>query len=124
MWSVKISTPMLTFSYERWGMAVDEQGLQELKQRIKATWMAGDFGKLAPFIQPEADVFVARLNLKSGMKVLDIGCGTGSQSIPAARAGAIVTGVDIAPNLLVQAEERAREEGLNIRFVEGDAEAL
>jgi SAM-dependent methyltransferase len=105
-------------------MAVDEQGLRELKQKIKSTWMAGDFGKLAPFIEEEADTFVARLDLKPGMKVLDIGCGTGSQSIPAARAGAIVTGVDIAPNLLAQAEARAKEEGLNIRFLEGDAEAL
>ena len=105
-------------------MAVDQQGLQELKQRIKSTWMAGDFGKLAPHIQREAEEFVGRIGLKPGMKVLDVGCGTGNQSIPAARAGAIVTGVDIAPNLLVQAEARAKDEGLIIRFLEGDAEAL
>src|SRR5215472_15417919 len=105
-------------------MAVGESGLHELKQRMKAGWTAGDFGKLAPHIQHEAEEFVDRIGLKPGMKVLDVGCGTGNQSIPAARAGAIVTGVDIAPNLLVQAEARAKDEGLIIRFLEGDAEAL
>src|SRR5215471_3941200 len=101
-----------------------DPALQELKQRMKAVWMAGDFGKLAPHIRREAEAFVDRIGLKPAMKVLDVGCGTGNQSIPAARTGAIVTGVDIAPNLLAQAEVRAREEGLDIRLLEGDAEAL
>ena len=105
-------------------MDVNNSGLQDLKQRMKSQWMAGDFGKLAPHIQHEAGAFVSRLELEPGMNVLDIGCGTGNQSIPAARTGAIVTGVDIAPNLLAQAEARARGEGLKIRFLEGDAEAL
>jgi SAM-dependent methyltransferase len=105
-------------------MAGDEAGLKELKQRIKAAWMAGDFGKLAPHIQQEAEAFVGRLELKPGMKVLDVGCGTGNQSLPAARTGAMVTGVDIAPNLLEQAAKRAQEESLNIRFQEADVEAL
>ena len=98
--------------------------LAELKQRIKATWMAGDFGKIAPLIQAEAEAFVTRLHLRLGMKVLDVGCGTGNQSIPAARAGAHVTAVDIAPNLLEQARAWAQREGLNIDFREADAESL
>jgi SAM-dependent methyltransferase len=105
-------------------MAAGAPGLAELKQRMKAVWTAGDFGKIAPLIQHEADAFVARLGLKPGMKMLDVGCGTGNQSIPAARAGARVRGVDIAPNLLAQAVARAHVEKLNIDFREGDAEAL
>ena len=35
--------------------------------------------------------------------VLDVACGTGNVAIPLARLGCVVTGVDIAPNLLVQA---------------------
>jgi ubiquinone/menaquinone biosynthesis C-methylase UbiE len=58
------------------------------------------------------------------MKVLDVACGTGNTALPAARRGAVVTGVDIAPNLLEQARENARREGLQIQFDEGDAEAL
>jgi SAM-dependent methyltransferase len=56
--------------------------------------------------------------------VLDVACGTGNTAIPLARRGATVTGLDIAPNLLVQARERAAQEGLAIQFDEGDAEQL
>jgi SAM-dependent methyltransferase len=105
-------------------MAADAAEFSELKKRMKAVWMAGDFGKIAPLIQHEAVAFVARLQLKPGVKVLDVGCGTGNQSVPAARAGADVTGVDIAPNLLAQAAARAQQERLNIEFQEADAEVL
>ena len=56
--------------------------------------------------------------------MLDAACGTGNAAIPAARAGAYVTGVDIAPNLLEVGRARAKHERLNIRFDEGDVEAL
>jgi SAM-dependent methyltransferase len=58
------------------------------------------------------------------MRVLDVACGSGNQSIPAARTGAEVTGVDIAPNLIEQAREWAANENLKIQFDEGDAENL
>ena len=84
-------------------MAALPDGLAELKQRLRASWMAGDFGQIARLNAKGAEDFIARLNLKPGMKVLDVACGTGNQSIPAARTGAGVTGLDIAPNLLEQA---------------------
>ncbi len=86
--------------------------------------MAGDFGQIAGFISGEAQEFVDRLNLKRGTKVLDVACGTGNSAIPAAKAGAQVTGVDIASNLLEQARKRAAAEGVKIGFEEGDAEEL
>ncbi|HEY8561572.1 MAG TPA: class I SAM-dependent methyltransferase [Pyrinomonadaceae bacterium] len=98
--------------------------MEALKTKLKATWTAGDFGKIAESFTVGAAEFVERLNLKPGMRVLDVACGSGNQSIPAARAGAAVTGVDIAPNLLAQAEERARGAGLKIKFDEYDAENL
>jgi SAM-dependent methyltransferase len=58
------------------------------------------------------------------MRVLDVACGTGNLAIPAARAGARVTGLDIAPNLLEQARARAAAESLDIAFDEGDVEHL
>jgi SAM-dependent methyltransferase len=96
----------------------------QLKSGMKATWMAGDFGQIANFISPEAERFVARLEVKPGAHVLDVACGTGNSAIPAARAGAKVTGVDIATNLLEQARKRAAAEKLEIEFKEGDAEEL
>jgi len=86
--------------------------------------MAGDFGQIAGFVVGEEESFVARLNLKPGTLLLDVACGTGNSAIPAARAGAKVTGVDIATNLLEQARKRAAAEQLEIRFEEGDAEEL
>jgi 2-polyprenyl-3-methyl-5-hydroxy-6-metoxy-1,4-benzoquinol methylase len=95
-----------------------------LTVRTKATWMAGDFGKIAMSYAPGAAEFVARLKLRGGERVLDVACGTGNLAIPAARTGARVTGIDIAPNLLEQAEEWARIEGVTIGFEEGNAEQM
>ena len=98
--------------------------METLKTKLKATWVAGDFGKIAESFTSGAADFVERLHLKPGLRVLDAACGSGNQSIPAARAGAQVTGVDIVPNLLEQAQERARGEGLKIKFGEYDVENL
>ncbi len=98
--------------------------MELLKARLKSTWMAGDYGHFAKELEPGALEFLARLSVTSGTRLLDVGCGAGQTAIPAARAGARVTGVDIAANLVEQARARAKAEGLDIRFDEGDAEAL
>ncbi len=98
--------------------------MASLKARLKATWMSGDFDKIARIIAAGAAEFIARLQLAPGARVLDVACGTGNLSLPAARGGAAVTGVDIAPNLLATARARASAKGMNIRFDEGDAENL
>lgn len=98
--------------------------MANLKAKLKATWMAGDFDKIADIIWAGGAEFIARLQLKPGARVLDVACGTGNLSIPAARAGASVTGVDIAPNLLETGRARAKEEGVQVQFDEGDAEDL
>jgi len=95
-----------------------------LKTRMRDTWMAGDFGVIARYTTRAAEHFVGRLKLAPGSAVLDVACGTGNTAIPAARAGARVTGVDIAANLLEQARQRAAQEGLAIDFCEGDVEQL
>src|SRR5712671_2405809 len=96
----------------------------QLKSGMKASWMAGDFGQIANYTVHVAKEFVERIGIKPGSRVLDVACGTGNTALPAARTGASVTGVDIAPNLLEQARKRAATEGLKIRFDEGDAEQL
>lgn len=98
--------------------------LSALKTKLRAIWSAGDFGQIAKYYTAPAEEFVKRLKIKPEMKVLDVACGTGNTALPAARAGAVVTGVDIAPNLLEQARENAKGEGLDIKFDEGDTEAL
>jgi SAM-dependent methyltransferase len=98
--------------------------IEKLKASMRQTWTSGDFGKLALHMATEAERFVDRLGITPEMQVLDVACGTGNLAIPAARTGATVTGLDIAPNLLEQARQRAADEKLTAVFVEGDAEQL
>jgi SAM-dependent methyltransferase len=98
--------------------------METLKTRLKATWMAGDYGHFARYLEPGALDFLGRLGVTPGTRMLDVACGAGQIAIPAARAGAQVTGVDIATNLIEQAQSRARAEGVDARFEEGDAESL
>ncbi len=98
--------------------------IQQIKNSMKATWMAGDFGMVAKTIAGSGEEFVQRLSIPAGARVLDVACGTGNLAIPIARIGAVVHGVDIAPNLLAQARERATIENLTAVFDEGDAEQL
>jgi SAM-dependent methyltransferase len=98
--------------------------IEQIKSNMRSTWMAGDFGVVAKTISASAGEFVTRLGFPAGTRVLDVACGTGNTALPFARSGCIVTGVDIAPNLLEQARARAAVENLTIAFDEGDAEAL
>ncbi len=98
--------------------------METLKARLKATWMSGDYGHFAKYLEPSAMEFLARLPIQAGTRMLDVACGAGQISIPAARAGARVTGIDIATNSIEVARARAREEGLDARFDVGDAEEL
>ena len=105
-------------------MASPGMPLEQIKASMRATWMAGDFGMVAKTIAGAAERFAERLPIVPEMRVLDVACGTGNVALPLARAGAAVTGVDIATNLLVQGRERAAAEGLAVTFDEGDAEQL
>lgn len=99
--------------------------METLKTRLKTVWMSGDYGHFATYLEAAAiELFLPRLRLAPGMRVLDVACGAGQIGIPAARAGAAVVGVDIAANSIAQAKGRATAEGLTARFEEGDAEDL
>lgn len=98
--------------------------MEELKGKLRATWIAGDFGVIARSIEHGAREFVERLNVGPGVKVLDVACGTGNLALPASAAGAEVTGIDIAPNLIEQAIANASSAGLDAKFEVGDAEDL
>ena len=68
-----------------------------LTARARSVWTSGDFLPIARSFAPGAEEFIARLALRPGETVLDVACGTGNLAIPAARAGAIVTGVTLRP---------------------------
>jgi SAM-dependent methyltransferase len=99
--------------------------LEKRKDSMRAPWITADFGAMSrTFGQAVADDFVARLDAVEGRRVLDVACGTGAATLPLARRGADVTGLDLAPNLLAEARGAAAAVGLSIRFDEGFAEEL
>jgi ubiquinone/menaquinone biosynthesis C-methylase UbiE len=105
-------------------MTVMTPEMDSLKTRLKATWMSGDYAHFAHYLEPGALAWLQRLEVGPGTRMLDVGCGAGQIAIPAARAGADVTGVDIASNLIAHARERAARDGVKAHFDEGDAEQL
>src|SRR3954468_10874529 len=108
-------------------IAKDAESVSEfdqLKARLKATWMTRDYDLFSRFMEKDADEFFRRLAVPPGTRFLDVGCGSGQLALIAARAGAKVTGCDIATNWIQKARDRAASEGLEITFEEGDAESL
>jgi len=91
----------------------------------KALWEKGDFTRIAVCMRESGAAIAASLNIKPGLKVLDLGCGDGTTAIPEAKLGADVLGVDIASNLVQAGNRRVKEEGItNCSFQEGDASNL
>jgi len=95
-----------------------------LTARARSVWTGGDFLPIARSFAPGAQEFIRRLGIRPGETVLDVACGTGNLAIPAAQAGARVTGIDIAPNLIAEAQLEARTAGVVVDFEVGDAESL
>ncbi|NDJ75739.1 MAG: class I SAM-dependent methyltransferase [Chloroflexi bacterium] len=68
----------------------------------------------------EVQFAVTQLDLRPDDPVLDLGCGWGRHSIPLARYGLRVTGLDLSHDLLMLARYYARRHGLHINWVEAD----
>lgn len=96
----------------------------DLKARLKGTWSAGDYDRFSRYMEQGARLFYEQLDIPPGSQLLDVACGSGQLALWAARDGIEVTGIDIAPNLVLRAKARARAESLNAHFLEGDAESL
>ena len=88
----------------------------------QALWEKGDFTRIAATMRGSGDAFVAKLGIKPGLNVLDLGSGDGTTALPAAKRGAYVRAVDIAQNLVDAGNRRASALGLaNCTFHHGDA---
>lgn len=76
------------------------------------------------FVEPHIPEF-AEFSRWRGKKVLEVGCGIGTDTMNFARAGADVTAVDLSSDSLEIARKRAEVFGLdNIRFYQSNAEEL
>lgn len=98
--------------------------LKAIKARQQAMWASGDFAVIGTTLQLVGEQLCEAMDLIPGQRVLDVACGNGHASLAAARRYGEVTGLDYVPALLERARERAKAERAEIRFVEGDAEAM
>jgi SAM-dependent methyltransferase len=87
-------------------------------------WAAGDYARLARRYAPAAERLVDALGVGVGDRLLDVAAGDGNVALAAARRGAEVTAVDIAPELVGRGRARAHEERLSVEWHVGDALAL
>jgi ubiquinone/menaquinone biosynthesis C-methylase UbiE len=69
---------------------------------------------------------IERAGIKPGERVLDVGCGTGAQTLPAAEVAGVgnVAGVDPSPDMLERARQKAAKKGLEIDFRSAAIEKL
>jgi SAM-dependent methyltransferase len=102
-------------------MALDVAAFKQTQRRI---WSSGDYPDIARMIESAAEHLVRAADVQPGHDVLDVATGSGNVALLAAQQGANVTGLDITPELFEAARSRAAEAGVEIEWIEGDAEEL
>ena len=98
--------------------------LSEAQQLARQFWAAGDYPSAMRVIAGIGPQAVERASVKGEDLVLDVACGNGNATIPAAKTGAKTIGLDLTPELLEAGREAAAEAGVEIDWVEGDAQDL
>jgi ubiquinone/menaquinone biosynthesis C-methylase UbiE len=101
-------------------------GLAEHKEAERTVWATGDYDAMMrkEGLYAVGERLAEAVDVRPGERVLDVACGTGNATIPAAQAGGQVTGVDLVPELLDVARQRADEAGVTVSLQQGDAEEL
>lgn len=88
-------------------------------------WSTGDYADVCQRMIPDLGARLVEIaEVAPGDDVLDVATGTGNAALPAAAAGATVTGLDITPALLAVAARQAAAACVNITWIHGDAQAL
>jgi SAM-dependent methyltransferase len=95
-----------------------------IKLRQQATWASGDYAVVGTSLQIVGETLAEAVDIRAGERVLDVAAGNGNASLAAARRYADVTSTDYVAELLDKGRERARAEGLPVRFHVADAESL
>jgi SAM-dependent methyltransferase len=97
---------------------------QAIKQRQQATWSSGNYAVIGVRLQIVGESLAEAVDLRAGERVLDVAAGNGNATLAAARRFAEVVSTDYVPQLLAIGAERARADGLDVRFEVADAEVL
>ncbi|MGN6258004.1 MAG: class I SAM-dependent methyltransferase [Solirubrobacterales bacterium] len=107
-------------------MTADPQALNpELKAKHRKMWASGDYPDMVEtFLTPLGPRLVEACGIGPGQRVLDVAAGTGNASIPAAATGASVVASDLTPELFEAGRARAADAGVELEWIEADAENL
>lgn len=97
---------------------------EDLKAVHSVLWGAAPFDAMEALVSDMHDEMVDAVRPEPGLRWLDVGCGTGAVAKRAAEAGATVTGIDLAPEMIARAKTRADELGLEIDYGTADCEEL
>lgn len=98
--------------------------VQPMKDIQRLMWSLGDYREIARQAEPVAVALVEACGVGPGMEVLDVAAGTGNVAVAAARRGARVVASDLTPRMVEWGRERSAAAGLDIEWVEADAEDL
>jgi SAM-dependent methyltransferase len=98
--------------------------LTDAQKQARALWSSGDFPSAARQIADVGTTTVERAGIGPEDVVLDVACGAGNATIPAAKTAARTVGLDITPELIEAGKRAAAEAGVEIEWVEGDAQDL
>jgi SAM-dependent methyltransferase len=98
--------------------------LTEQQEQALKLWSSGDYASAMHVIASVGPRVVEAAGVSGDDVVLDVACGNGNATIPAAKTGATVTGIDLTPSLLEAGKAAAKEEGVEIEWIEGDAQKL
>jgi len=105
------------------GSAAD--ATRNLKAAHRAMWALGDYHTFATSTVWElGPVLVDACRISRGQRVLDVAAGTGNVAIRAAMTGAAVVASDLTPEHFDAGRRAARKAGVEVEWIEGDAEAL
>lgn len=102
----------------------DASDFAAIKQRQQAVWASGDYAVIGTGLQIVGECLAEAADIRADEQVLDVAAGNGNATLAAARRYARVTSTDYVPALLDKAAERARADGLAVKFEVADAEAL
>lgn len=95
-----------------------------IMERQREAWASGNYSKQSAHFVVISELLCEAVDLRSGLRVLDVATGNGNTALAAARRFCDVTGIDHKPAVLEDGRERASAEGFRINFREGDAENL
>lgn len=98
--------------------------VDRVKDAMREVWALGDYRQVAARLRPVAETLCRAADVGPGLDALDVATGTGNVALAAARRGARTSAVDLTPRMLVLAAAEAAKEGVDVRWVHGDAEDL